>query len=119
MGEEQRHFKRVLARRFGGCRVQLKVPEAADAMLVDISVGGMKILLEKDLPESAVATGTPVSGEVGSENPAFRMTFSGTVAWQRQQPLDGKMATAIGLRFADYTPLPDALMNLVENFDAV
>jgi c-di-GMP-binding flagellar brake protein YcgR len=119
MGMDQRHFKRILAQRFGGCYVKLQTPEISEAILVDISVGGMKILIEKELPETVVAKGTAASGEIGSQNPAFRMSFSATIAWQRNSALDGTMTTALGLQFADYTPLPDALMNLVENYEAI
>jgi hypothetical protein len=119
MGMDQRHFKRILAQRFGRCSVKLQTPGIGDALLVDISVGGMKILLEKDIPESMVAVGTAVNGEIGSENPAFRMSFSATIVWRRSSMLDGTMTTALGLCFADYTPLPDALINLVENYEAM
>lgn len=85
-------------------------------MLVDISVGGMKILLERLPAGVSLQPGTAVAGHIESENPAFRMDFTATVAWQR--PADAT-AVALGLRFADYTPLPDPLMHLLENYEAV
>lgn len=118
MGVEQRHFKRVLGQRFGNCRVHLASPVAAEATLVDISVGGMKLIVEKNT-EAAMASGTPVNGEVANENPAFQMSFSASVAWLRPSFIDGEAATAVGLQFKDYTPLPDALMNLIENYEAI
>ncbi|MBX3722439.1 MAG: PilZ domain-containing protein [Turneriella sp.] len=119
MAIEHRHFKRVLGQRFGNCRVQLTVPHAIDAVLVDISAGGMKILVEKNPAEAAIAPGTQIKGEIGNESPAFEMKFSAAVAWQRPSVLDGQAAVAVGLQFADFTPLPDALMHLIENYDAV
>ncbi len=79
----------------------------------------MKIMVERDIPEAQIATGAVATGEIGSQNPEFRMSFSATVAWRRSSVLDGTVTTALGLCFADYTELPDALMNLVENYEAM
>lgn len=119
MAIEHRHFKRVLGRRFGNCRVQITAPQSLEVVLVDISAGGMKILVEENPADPAIAPGTKISGEIGNENPAFQMKFSAAVAWQRPSQLDGNAAVTVGLQFADFTPLPDALMNLIENYDAV
>lgn len=119
MGIDQRHFKRILAQRFGGCYVKLQNPEIDRALLIDISVGGMKILIEKEIPETLITQGSVAGGEIGGENPVFRMAFSATVAWRRSSVLDGTMTTALGLRFEDYMALPDVLMNLVENYEAM
>ena len=72
-----------------------------------------------DAAEAAMPSGTPVDGEIANENPAFQMRFSASVAWLRPSVMDGEAAVAVGLQFKDYTPLPDALMNLIENYDAI
>jgi c-di-GMP-binding flagellar brake protein YcgR len=119
MGAELRGFKRVLAQRLGHCRVNLAVPAAVEAVLVDISVGGMKILLEHDISASQLTPGATVSGEVTDDDPPFVLPFDASVAWQRPSELDGQAATALGLRFAAYTELPDALFQLIESYDPI
>lgn len=116
---EQRRFKRVLVQRFGGCVVKLAAPAISQAILTDISVGGMRILIEEDIHNDDIQPGTEVSGEIASENPGLCMKFSAAIAWQRPSSVDGEHAIYMGLRFADYTPLPDALMALIDQHDAV
>lgn|GEM_PF-6556882 len=84
-------------------------------MLADISVGGMKIMMLA--PHSDMQTGTAVRGEIHNENPAFHLEFEGRIAWSKQSVLAGDITTVLGVQFADYTSLPDALMNLVEVYD--
>lgn len=114
MSTEHRRFERVLAQRFGGCTVRLNTPPVADAVLADISVGGMKIMIGASLAEAP--KGTAVQGEIHHENPAFHLVFEGCIAWSKTAP-GGDASTILGIQFADYTQLPDALMNLVEVYD--
>lgn len=114
MSTEHRRFERVLAQRFGGCTVRLNTPSVANAVLADISVGGMKIMVDAPLAEAA--KGSVVQGEIHHENPAFHLVFEGSIAWSKTAP-GGDAATILGIQFGDYTPLPDALMNLVEVYD--
>ncbi len=86
-------------------------------MLADISVGGMKIIIEAPMATSEVQAGAAVRGEVHNENPAFHLVFEGRIAWSKQSALADEVTTVLGVQFADYTPLPDALMNLVEVYD--
>ncbi|MFO1472782.1 MAG: PilZ domain-containing protein [Turneriella sp.] len=118
MSAEHRRFQRILAQRFGGCMVRLDVPPIGNATLTDISVGGMKILIAAPLSDKETQVGAAVRGVVHNENPAFDLAFEGHIAWSKQSVLAGDVATAVGVQFADYTSLPDALMNLVEVYDA-
>lgn len=94
--------------------IRLYKPAIEDAVLADISVGGMKILISAPLTE--VAKGTAVQGEIHHENPAFHLVFEGRIAWIKPAP-GSEAATVLGIQFSDYTPLPDALMNLVEVYE--
>lgn len=117
MSTEHRRFQRILAQRFGGCTVRLDTPPVAHAILTDISVGGMKIIIDTQVTANSVQAGAVVSGKVHNENPAFELVFEGRIAWSTQSVLAGDITTVLGVQFADYTPLPDALMNLVEVYD--
>lgn len=114
MSPEHRRFERILAQRFGGCTVRLNTPSVANAVLADISVGGMKIMISAPLADAL--KGTAVQGEIHHENPAFHLVFEGRIAWSKTVP-EGDTAAILGIQFADYTPLPEALMNLVEVYD--
>lgn len=117
MSAEQRQFKRVLAQRFGGCVVKLHEPRQVTAVLVDISVGGMKILIEHSHGPGGLQQGAAVLGQLHNDNPAFHMGIQATVAWLRPTVIDNEEAFLLGLRFADYTELPEALMHLIEAYD--
>lgn len=77
----------------------------------------MKIMIAAPLSSHDAQTGTAVRGEIRNENPAFHLVFEGRIAWSKQSVLAGDITTVLGVQFADYTPLPDALMNLVEVYD--
>ncbi len=115
MSAEHRRFQRILTQRFGGCVVTMHTPHVKNALLADISVGGLKLMLAE--PHTALPAGTAVKGEIHNENPAFHLAFAGQIAWSRESQLPGDMSTVVGVQFADYTTLPDALMNLVEVYD--
>lgn len=113
MGTEHRQFIRILAQRFSGCTVRFDKPMFLHATLADISVGGMKIILDAPFSEADTRVGTLATGEIQNSNSEFRFSFSGKIAWCRRS---GEAGAILGLQFADYTALPESLMNLVERY---
>lgn len=77
----------------------------------------MKIMIAAPLSGDAMQTGAAVRGDIHNEKPAFHLVFEGRIAWSKQSVLAGDATTVLGVQFADYTPLPDALMNLVEVYE--
>lgn len=118
MVASQRQYKRLLAQRLGGTRVRLVNPQFENCTLVDISVGGMRLLFDQPLKSDTLRPNDAVSGELTSQDPVFNVTFSGKVVWNRPSALLGEPATLVGICFSDYIPLPDSLMHLIDDFGA-
>lgn len=83
---------------------------------MDISVGGLRLLFERVLPESSLGTGAQVQGLIESSAPGFALNFKGKVVWNRRAALVGEAATMIGVSFQDYTELPESLLHLIDDF---
>ncbi len=84
--------------------------------LMDISVGGVRLLFERVLPDGFLSTGAAVEGRINSSEPGFELAFRGKVVWNRRAALVGEAATMIGVAFLDYTELPAVLLHIIDDF---
>ncbi len=109
----QRNYQRFLAQRLGGASVYLEGEGIEHCTLVDISVGGLRILFERPLAHGVLSTGCAIQGKVVIHTPPSDIVFTGKVAWNKSAPFMGEPATLVGVCFADYTPLPESLLRLV------
>lgn len=118
MIEVHRHDKRLPGQRIGNAKVALTLPGTYPCTLLDISVGGLKLLFDGNAAAELFTPGKPIEGKIVGEAPSFQIAFSGKIIWNRASALMGEPATLAGVAFADYTPLPDALMHLIEDLGA-
>ncbi|HMV35958.1 MAG TPA: PilZ domain-containing protein [Turneriella sp.] len=116
MSTGQRQFKRLFAQRLGATTVSLNGSPQEPCTLMDISVGGLRLLFERVLPEETFGAGAPVKGKIQSSEPGFVLNFEGKVVWNRRAALVGEAATMIGVTFLDYTDLPETLLHLIDDF---
>lgn len=116
MSTGQRQFKRLFAQKLGATTVSLNGSPQEPCTLMDISVGGLRLLFERVLTGNSLETGAPVQGLIRSSEPVFELNFDGKVVWNRRAALVGEAATMIGVAFLDYTDLPEVLLHLIDDF---
>lgn len=112
----QRVHKRLQAQRLGATLVRLENFQNNTCALLDISVGGLRLLFENALPQAALHAGDILKGEIESSDVPFRLHFTGRVVWLNRAALLGEPATMVGLAFDSRPEFPENLLRLVEEF---
>lgn len=111
INEKRRHI-RVWVRFFPDCFVRLHEPDMRVALLEEFSLGGMRLLVDSNLPKEKLVLGKKIAGTIESENPALRMPFSGQVRWYKMLGDESVGAMHVGIEFDKDIELSEILQSL-------
>lgn len=106
---EKRKQRRRGVNRFVDCIVHITAPVRAEGDLLDVSKGGLKILLSDETASAALSDGVQISGHIQSDDITLTMQFSGRIAWSKNVILYGDARWAFGISFDASVVLPEAI----------
>ncbi len=109
---DKRRYLRARVSLLADCSAQLAEPRRTEALIEDVSAGGLRIQLTDSSVAAAFAMNTPVRGEILSENPAMQMQFSGKIAWLSELTIDSSTVLRVGIAFDDNVVLSEMLQSL-------
>lgn len=103
---DRRSQHRVTAGAYIEYRVSLTGTHVKDAIMSDISEGGLMILVESADIGRELSVGEEISGNIIHDRTRFDFAFHGSVAWLQQREMRTRKFVALGIRFKDTTELP-------------
>ena len=109
---DKRRYLRARVSLLADCSAQLAEPRRTEALIEDVSAGGLRIQLTDSSVAAAFAMNTPVRGEILSENSAMQMQFSGKIAWLSELTIDSSTVLRVGIAFDDNVVLSEMLQSL-------
>lgn len=97
--DEKRRYERLPA----SDKTKISKPNGqADVKLIDISLGGMRVLMDED-----IACGTYLQGQFSILSNAGPFYINGEVSWSKQaQAKDAPYTHEIGIRFTKISTIP-------------
>lgn len=103
---DRRSQHRVTAGAYIEYRVALEDTMVKDAIMSDISEGGLMVLAESADIGRELKAGDAISGQIIHDRTKFQFGFSGTVAWIQPREMRTRKYSAIGIKFAPDVQLP-------------
>lgn len=110
---EKRRYMRARVSLFADCSAELTEPRQTEALIEDISAGGLRIQINDTAGNAALALNKPVRGEILSENPAMQMQFMGKIMWLSELTIDGLAVLRVGIAFDESVVLSEMLQSLM------
>lgn len=102
----RRSQHRVTAGAYIEYRVAIDGTMVKDAIMSDISEGGLMLLAETAGMGRDFKIGEDIAGQIIHDRISFKFVFQGTVAWIQSREMRDRQYTAMGIRFAQETDLP-------------
>lgn len=109
---DKRRYQRARVSLFADCSAQLEQPLRAEALVEDISAGGLRIQISAKVDRDAFGMHMPVRGEILSDNPALQMPFAGKIVWRSAEQADGNPILRLGIAFDAAVVLSEMLQSL-------
>lgn len=109
---DKRKAPRARVSFFLDCNVRLDDPAIAEAIIEDLSWGGMRLNFPETPATAAIKSGDKVAGEIESENPALQMPFTGKIVWVAAFLRGGDGRQRVGVRFDDGVVYSEMLYSL-------
>lgn len=109
---EKRRHQRARVSLLTDCSAQLAEPQIVDALIEDVSRGGLRIHIVDKTPGEVFAMHATVRGEILSDNPAMQMQFSGKIVWRSAEVVDGIKILRLGIAFDAGVVLSEVLQSL-------
>lgn len=103
---DRRSQHRVTAGAFIEYRVIIDGTMVKDAIMSDISEGGMMVLAESADIGRELKPGEKISGEIIHDRTRFRFQFAGELAWIQPREMRTRKFVALGIRFSPDVQLP-------------
>lgn len=106
LSQDRRNQHRVTAGAYIEYRVTIDGTQVKDAIMSDISEGGLMILVESADIGRELKQGEEVSGEIIHDRTKFHFHFKGSLAWIQSREMRSRKYEALGIRFANDVQLP-------------
>ena len=103
---DRRSQHRVTAGAYIEYRVTIDGTQVKDAIMSDISEGGVMVLVESADIGRELVVGEPVGGEIIHDRTKFVFRFRGEIAWIQPRNMRSRHFVALGIRFAPGVQLP-------------
>lgn len=110
---DRRNQHRVTAGAYIEYRVTLDGTQVKDAIMSDISEGGLMVLAETADIGRELKIDDEISGEIIHDRTRFRFVFKGQVAWIQSREMRGRKYEALGVRFDEGIELPAQIYALL------
>ncbi len=110
--QEKRKHPRAKVNLFADLSARLDTPSAAQGLIEDVSVGGLRIEIPAFEDAAAFSPQIHVAGEIVSDNPAMQMSFSGKIVWREMVTTEGRPSLRIGIVFDPEVVLSEVLQSL-------
>ncbi|MCS6972260.1 MAG: PilZ domain-containing protein [Turneriella sp.] len=104
--KDRRSTHRVTAGAFIEYRVAIDGTMIKDAIMSDISEGGMMVLAESADMTRDIQPGEAISGEILHDRTKFQFRFSGTLVWKQPREMRSRKYIALGIKFSPEVQLP-------------
>ena len=109
---DKRKAPRAKVSFFLDCNVRLDQPSVPEAVIEDLSWGGIRLNFHKDAVTAGLKTGDRVMGEIESENPALQMVFTGKVMWVADFLTGGDGRRRVGISLDEEVVYSEVLHSL-------
>jgi hypothetical protein len=109
---EKRRHPRARVSLLADCSARLSEPRILEALIEDISAGGLRILIYGNEAGEVLRVDAPVRGEIISDNPALQMPFSGKIMWRREGNAGAEKGLQVGIAFDENVVLSEVLQSL-------
>jgi Tfp pilus assembly protein PilZ len=106
LANDRRSQHRVTAGAYIEYRVTLDGTLVKDAIMSDISEGGLMVLAENSDIGRELVIGEVLNGEIIHDKTRFHFKFNGKVAWIQPREMRSRRYVALGIRFDEGTELP-------------
>lgn len=106
LSSDRRSQHRVTAGAYIEYRVTIDGTQVKDAIMSDISEGGLMILVESADIGRELTIGEAISGSIIHDRTRFNFTFKGEIAWLAPREMRTRKFVAIGIRFGESIELP-------------
>lgn len=106
LSSDRRSGHRVTAGAYIEYRVTIDGTQVKDAIMSDISEGGLMILAEHADIGRELQIGEEISGNIIHDRTHFNFTFVGSVAWLQPREMRSRKFVALGVRFKENIELP-------------
>lgn len=106
LSSDRRSGHRVTAGAYIEYRVTIDGTQVKDAIMSDISEGGLMILAEQADLGRELKIGEEISGSIIHDRTHFNFTFAGAVAWLQPREMRSRKFVALGVRFNETIELP-------------
>jgi c-di-GMP-binding flagellar brake protein YcgR len=103
---DRRSQHRVTAGAYIEYRVAIDGTMVKDAIMSDISEGGLMVLAESADVGRELKPGESISGEIIHDRTSFHFRFAGQLAWVQPREMRSRKFLALGIRFAPEVQLP-------------
>lgn len=110
--DEKRRHPRARVSLFADCSAKIDRPTAAEGVIEDVSMGGLRIEIPGLADSAAFPMHSRVGGEIASDNPAMQMPFSGEIVWRQQSAAEGQASLRLGIAFDPEVVLSEVLQSL-------
>lgn len=109
---EKRKNPRAKVSRFLDCSARLDKPLVNEAVIEDLSWGGMRLNFAKTAVTSYLQDGDTVIGQIESDNPALQMSFVGKLRWIETYSARGEERQRAGIKFDEGVVSSEILYSL-------
>ncbi len=106
LSNDRRSQHRVTAGAYIEYRVTIDGTMVKDAIMSDISEGGLMVLAESADIGRELNPHDRISGEIIHDRTRFNFKFTGQVAWIQPRDMRGRKYVALGIRFDPDVQLP-------------
>lgn len=106
LSNDRRSQHRVTAGAYIEYRVTMDGTQVKDAIMSDISEGGLMVLAEQADIGRELKIGESISGNIIHDRTRFNFSFKGEVAWIQPREMRTRKFAAIGIRFGESIELP-------------
>lgn len=103
---DRRSQHRVTAGAYIEYRVTIDGTKVSDAIMSDISEGGLMILVESADVGRDLNMNEQLSGHIIHDKTKFDFGFAGSVAWIQPREMRARKYVALGIRFTEAVELP-------------
>jgi c-di-GMP-binding flagellar brake protein YcgR len=106
LSNDRRSQHRVTAGAYIEYRVTIDGTQVKDAIMSDISEGGLMVLVESADIGRDLRIDESISGHIIHDRTRFDFTFKGSVAWIQPREMRSRKFVALGIRFGESIELP-------------
>lgn len=103
---DRRSGHRVTAGAYIEYRVTIDGTQVKDAIMSDISEGGLMILVETADVGRELKIGEALSGHIVHDRTRFDFPYAGEIAWLQAREMRSRSFIALGVRFKETIELP-------------